>query len=103
MILPIVAYGDPVLRKVAQDITKDYPKLEELIDNMKETMKNAQGVGLAAPQVNQSIRLFIVDATPYAEDYPEVSEFKKIFRIIEMKFWNEHGQIKQSLEEKGLL
>ena len=56
MILPIVAYGDPVLRKVGIDIDKDYPNLSELIENMKETMVNAQGVGLAAPQIGTAIR-----------------------------------------------
>ena len=86
MILPIVAYGDPVLRKVGIDIDKDYPNLSELIENMKETMVNAQGVGLAAPQIGKAIRLFIVDTSPFAED-PDLNEeeqnylsnFKKIF------------------------
>ena len=86
MILPIVAYGDPVLKKKAKDINKDYPKLSELIDNMFETMYNAHGVGLAAPQIGLSIRIFIVDAEPFAED-EELSEeeteklkgFKKVF------------------------
>ncbi len=86
MILPIIAYGDPVLRKVGTDIDKDYPKLNELIDNMWETMYGASGVGLAAPQIGLPIRLFFVDATPFAED-EELSEterkkldgFKKVF------------------------
>ncbi|MGB1043405.1 MAG: peptide deformylase, partial [Tenacibaculum sp.] len=68
MILPIVAYGDPVLRKVGKEIDKDYPQLEKLIADMKETMYNAQGVGLAAPQIGKAIRLFLVDASPFAED-----------------------------------
>lgn len=68
MILPIVAYGDPVLRKVATDIDADYPNLKELIANMKETMYNASGVGLAAPQIGKAIRLFVIDASPFAED-----------------------------------
>jgi peptide deformylase len=68
MILPIVAYGDPILRKVGVEIDKDYPQLELLIANMKETMYNANGVGLAAPQVGKSIRLFLVDTSPFAED-----------------------------------
>ena len=68
MILPIVAYGDPVLRKVGVDIDKDYPNLSELIDNMRETMENAQGVGLAAPQIDKSIRLFLVNTAPFGED-----------------------------------
>ena len=79
MILPIVAYGHPTLKKVAEEIEADYPGLDQLIDNMFETMYASQGVGLAAPQVNKSIRLFIVDATPYAEEYPEATDFKKVF------------------------
>ncbi|UKM66366.1 peptide deformylase [Flavobacteriaceae bacterium GSB9] len=86
MILPIVAYGDPVLKKVASDINKDYPKLDELINNMFETMYNAYGVGLAAPQIGLPIRLFLVDTTPFAED-EDLSEedqkalngFKRVF------------------------
>ena len=68
MILPIVAYGDPVLKRKAKEIPEDFPNLQELIDNMFETMYNANGVGLAAPQIGRSIRLFIVDASPFAED-----------------------------------
>lgn len=86
MILPIVAYGDPVLRKVGKEISKDYPNLKELIANMKETMYNASGVGLAAPQIGKDIRLFIVDATPFAEDEDldesereVLKDFKKVF------------------------
>ncbi len=86
MVLPIVAYGDAVLRKVGKDIDKDSPTLNELISNMWETMYNASGVGLAAPQVGLPVRLFLVDATPFAED-EELSEkeratlegFKKVF------------------------
>jgi len=82
MILPIVAYGDPVLRKKAEEIDENYPKLDKLISNMYDTMYEARGVGLAAPQVGLSIRLFIVDATPFAEgDDPEPSAegFKRVF------------------------
>jgi len=68
MILPIVAYGDPVLKRKAKEIPEDYPNLKQLIDDMFETMYNASGVGLAAPQIGKSIRLFIVDASPFAED-----------------------------------
>ena len=67
MILPIVAYGDPVLKKAAEEIDQDYPELEQLVANMFETMYEASGVGLAAPQVGRSIRLFIVDGSPFAE------------------------------------
>lgn len=84
MILPIVAYGDPVLKKVAKDIDADFPGLDTLIDNMFETMYKASGVGLAAPQIGKSIRLFIVDASPFGEDEddPEaqkVKDFKEVF------------------------
>lgn len=68
MIYPIVAYGDPVLKKRCEEIEEDHEGLEDIINNMFETMENANGVGLAAPQVGKSIRLFIVDASPFAED-----------------------------------
>lgn len=88
MILPIIAYGDPILKKEAVEIDKNYDGLKELIDNMWETMYNANGVGLAAPQIGKSIRLFIVDASPFAEDVDEdhpdpkadgLENFKKVF------------------------
>lgn len=79
MILPITVYGNPILRKRAQEISPDYPGLEELIENMFETMYKAEGVGLAAPQVNKSIRLIVIDATPFEEDEPELKDFKKAF------------------------
>ncbi|NLP56607.1 peptide deformylase [Lutibacter sp. B1] len=97
MILPIIAYGDPVLRKIGVDIDKEYPGLSELIENMKETMANAQGVGLAAPQIGKAIRLFIVDTTPFAEDEELENEernflgaFKKVF--INAKILKEEGE-----------
>lgn len=77
--LPIVAYGHPTLRKISEEIDKDYPGLDELIEQMFETMYTSVGVGLAAPQVNKNIRLFIIDATPYEKDIPEAKDFKKIF------------------------
>ena len=86
MILPITAYGHPTLKKVAQDIDKDYPGLEQLIADMFDTMYYSKGVGLAAPQIDKSIRLLVIDATPYAEDFPEAKNFKKVMinaRIIE--------------------
>lgn len=88
MILPIRAYGDPVLKKQAEDIEKDHPDIQELIENMFDTMYGASGVGLAAPQVGRSVRLFIVDASPFAEPDddgnvdPEsagLEDFKKVF------------------------
>jgi peptide deformylase len=79
MVLPIVAFGDPVLKKVAEEIDAKYPKLKEVVANMFETMDSAHGVGLAAPQVGLSIRLFVVDASPFAEEHPELEGFRKIF------------------------
>lgn len=86
MILPIIAYGDPVLRKVGTDLPKEHPKLKELIENMWETMYNANGVGLAAPQIGLPVRLFLVDTTPFSkdedlseEDQKKLDGFKKVF------------------------
>lgn len=81
MILPIIAYGDPVLRKRGVSIDKNYPGLQKLIADMFETLANAKGVGLAAPQIGLSIRLFIVDGGPFAEDdkRSELKDFKKVF------------------------
>lgn len=87
MILPIVAYGDPVLKKEAEDIEKDYPELKKLIEDMFETMYEASGVGLAAPQIGKDIRLFVVDGSPFAEedgDEPDpraegIENFKQVF------------------------
>ena len=79
MILPIYTYGQPVLRKVAEDITPDYPELPHLIENMQETLIHADGVGLAAPQVGLPIRLVIIDLRPLAEDMPEFAEFRKTY------------------------
>lgn len=79
MIYPILAYGHPVLKKRAEEIDADYPNLKEIIANMYETMNEAIGIGLAAPQVNLSIRLLVIDATPYEEEYPEAKGFKKAF------------------------
>ena len=77
MILPILAYGDPILRKKGINIDKDYPKLDELLSNMFETMYASHGVGLAAPQVGKSINLFVVDTTPFEDEkYPNL---KKVF------------------------
>ena len=79
MILPILAYGKLELRKVAKDITETYPCLQEFINDLFETMYTAHGVGLAAPQVGKCIRLFVVDTAPFAEDEPELKNFKKVF------------------------
>ena len=92
MILSIIAYGDPVLRKTGVDIDKNYPGLSKLIADMFETMNHAKGVGLAAPQVAKSIRLFIVDGSPFTEEgeHPELKDFKKIF--INAKILEEKGE-----------
>jgi peptide deformylase len=87
MILPIVAFGSPVLRKVCEDITADYPQLDKLIADMWETMYNSNGVGLAAPQINQPIRLFVIDSEQiFANqdedekgEYPDEPGFKGVF------------------------
>lgn len=90
MLLPIVAFGHPVLKKKANEIESDYPNLDKLIENMFETMYNANGVGLAAPQINLPIRLFIVDGTPmFAEEEPD-TEFKKVF--INAEILEEEGE-----------
>lgn len=101
MILPIVAYGSPVLRKVAVDIDADYPGLEKLIADMWETMYNSSGVGIAAPQINKDIRLFVMDSAQIFEneeededlDYPDRPGYKGVFinaHIIELggKEWS---------------
>lgn len=88
MILPIVAYGDPVLRKVGKEIDKDYPQLDKLIADMRETMYNANGLGLAAPQIGKDIRLFIIDASPFAEDEDLSEEEKNFFKDFNRVFIN---------------
>ncbi len=103
MIFPIVAYGDPVLRKVGVDIDKDYPNLQQLIADMFETMNNALGVGLAAPQIGKAIRLFIVDTKPFSEvdeddeedeftpeERKQLEDFKQVF--INAKIIEETGE-----------
>lgn len=86
MLLPIYTYGQPVLRKEAEDITKDYPDLEKLIEDMFETLHKADGVGLAAPQIGKSIRLVIIDLDVIKDDSPEFAGFRHAYinpRIIE--------------------
>jgi len=88
MILPIVAYGDPVLKKKATDITKNYPNFDDLLANMFETMYNAFGVGLAAPQIGLPIRLFLVDTTPFSEDEDLSEEEQKLLKDFKRVFIN---------------
>lgn len=96
MILPIVAYGDPVLRKVGKSIDIDYPNLNDLITNMYETMYNAYGVGLAAPQIGLAIRLFLVDTSPFAEDEALTEEEQDQLKGFKRTFINA-----EILEETG--
>lgn len=104
MVLPVIAYGDPVLRKVGEEITKDYPGLQEIIANMFETMHNALGVGLAAPQIGKSIRLFVIETKPFTEreendededefspeEREQLANFRKVF--INAKVIEEEGK-----------
>jgi len=96
MILPIVAYGDPVLKKKAKDISKDYQNLDKLINNMWDTMYNAYGVGLAAPQVGLPIRMFVIDPAPFAEDEELEEAEKETLKNLRKVFINP-----QILEETG--
>ena len=79
MILPIYIYGQPVLRKVSQDIPTDYPDLDQLIEDMFQTLTESDGVGLAAPQIGKDIRVVVIDLTVLAEDYPEYTDFKRAY------------------------
>lgn len=97
MILPIVGYGDPVLRKVCDDITSEHPNLQEIIANMYDTMYNAYGVGLAAPQVGLPIRLFVIDTEPFSDsedltkdEQEQLKGFKQTF--INAKMLKEEGE-----------
>jgi peptide deformylase len=97
MILSIVGYGDPVLRKKGVEIPQDYPELNQLVANMYETMYNAYGVGLAAPQVGLALRLFVIDTRPFSEDEDlskeeqvQLASFKKTF--INATILNEEGE-----------
>lgn len=98
MILPIISYGSSVLKKTAKEITSDYPNLSELIANMWETMYAANGVGLAAPQIGLSIRVFVIDASPFVdeenmgiEEIEILNTFKKVF--INPKIIREEGKL----------
>jgi len=88
MTLPIVAYGDPVLRKSGQPIGPDYPDLDQLIANMWETMYKAKGVGLAAPQIGLPIRLFVIDTSPFSEDEDFTEEEKTVLKDFKRVFIN---------------
>lgn len=100
MILPIYTYGQPVLRKVAQDITKDYPELKQLIQNMWDTLASSEGIGLAAPQVGLDIRLVVIDLDVLKEDYPEYENFKKVYINAHIL---EYDDTEKSSSEEGCL
>ena len=79
MIYPIVIYGSQVLRNKSENITPDYPDFKKLVEDMFLTLEEAEGVGLAAPQIGKNIRLFIVDCTPWGEDDPSLADYRKVF------------------------
>ncbi len=79
MIFPIYLYGHPVLRKVAKNIDKDFENFEVFMENMWDTMYKTDGIGLAAPQIGKSIRVFVIDADPLSEEHPEAKDFKQVF------------------------
>jgi peptide deformylase len=79
MTYPIVVYGHPILRKVAAEVDKDFPGLNQLINDLFETMYNSEGLGIAAPQIGKSVRIFVIDGRPAAEDDPSLADFKKAF------------------------
>lgn len=90
MILPITAYGHQTLKKVGEEIRKDYENIDTLIKDMFETMYFSKGVGLAAHQINRAIRLFIIDPTPFSKDHPELKDLKKVF--INAQITKEEGE-----------
>lgn len=90
MILPVVAYGHPVLKKKAVEISSDYPDLQQFLADLWETMYVSDGVGLAAPQVNRSVRIFVIDASPFEDKHPEVKDFKQAF--INPVIYEEEGE-----------
>ena len=79
MTYPIVVYGHPILRKVAAEVDKDYPGLNQIIEDLFETMYHSEGLGLAAPQIGKSIRIFVIDGKPAADDEPSLADFKRAF------------------------
>lgn len=98
MILPIYIYGQPVLRKVAEDITPDYPGLKELIADMFETLTASEGVGLAAPQIGKSIRIAVIDLDVLSDDLPEYKDFRKCYINPHILEFDENSK-KETMEE----
>jgi peptide deformylase len=93
MIYPVFLYGSPILRKVASEIPEGFPGLDELIGNMFETMYHSEGLGLAAPQIGISLRIFVIDASPFAEDDTSLKDFRKVF--INPRILSYEGEIKK--------
>jgi peptide deformylase len=96
MTYPIVIYGHQMLRKVAQDIDKDNPDLQQVVSDLFETMYCSEGLGLAAPQIGKSIRIFVIDGTPVADEEPELANFKKAF--INAHIVEKSGELKPMTE-----
>ena len=99
MIYPIYVYGHPILRKKAEEVVQDYPNLPRIIDDMWETMYKTDGIGLAAPQIGLSIRIFVIDGALLADDHPELKDFKKVF--INAKIIEEGGE--RIIQDEGCL
>ena len=100
MILPIYIYGQPVLRKVAEDITPDYPELKQLINDMYETLDSSNGIGLAAPQIGKAIRLVVIDLDVLSDDLPEYKGFRHAFINAHGL---EHGKENKDSSDEGCL
>lgn len=96
MTYPIVIYGHPILRKVAEDIDREYPDLDMVISDLFETMYNSEGLGLAAPQIGKSIRIFVIDGKPIGDEEPAMADFKKVF--INARITEKYGEIKPMSE-----
>lgn len=98
MILPIYTYGQPVLRKEAEDIDANYPDLQQLIADMWETLAQSEGIGLAAPQIGKAIRVVLIDLDPLAEDMPEYKDFKKVYINAHIIEYDENSKKESSQE-----
>ncbi len=100
MILPIYTYGQPVLRKVAEEIDETYPELGTLIQNMWETLAHSQGIGIAAPQIGLSIRLVVIDLDVISDDMPEYKDFRRVYIN---PYIEEYDETETDLGEEGCL
>jgi len=96
MVYPILIYGHPVLRKVAVDIDKYYPELDKLISDLFDTLYHSDGIGLAAPQIGKSLRIFVIDGSPLGDDEPEMADFKRVF--INAHITGKTGELKPMTE-----